>query len=120
MGVRTAAIWSNSALRMGAVLQISSANITFLGMRERSTMRAASGSNQKLNSAARRGIARRLEIAAHEDNLLDLGFDSGLHAQRQRDIGHRPDGQDGDFARAPLDFRNQELHRRRRDAPCGR
>ena len=52
MGVCAAAIRSNSALRMGAVLHTSSANMIFCGMRERSTMRAASGSNQKLNSAA--------------------------------------------------------------------
>ena len=37
---------------MGAVLQMSRANITFCGIRERSTMRAASGSKKKLNSAA--------------------------------------------------------------------
>src|ERR1035437_7989761 len=51
MGVTAIAIRSNSALWMGAVLQMSSPNIIFSGMRDRNTIRAASGSNQKLNSA---------------------------------------------------------------------
>ena len=67
-------------------------------MRERSTMRAASGSNQKLNSAALEALPGHADVAAHENDALDLGFDVRPQAQRQRDIGHRSQRQDGDFA----------------------
>jgi hypothetical protein len=108
MGVWAEAIWSNSAFLSTARLQISSPNITFFGMRDRSTMRAASGSNQKLNSAAGEALPGHPDVAAHEDNLLDLRFDLGFQTQRQRDIRHRPDGQNGQLAGVALDLGNQE------------
>ena len=85
-------------------------------MRERSTMRAASASNQKLNSASAEALPGTLHVAAHEDQALDLGFDRRFHAQRQRQVGHRPDFENGQLAGVPLDFRNEVIRRRSRDA----
>src|SRR5579885_318888 len=53
MGVFTAIISSKIALVSRTVLQTSRPNMTFRGMLDRSTIWAASGSNQKLNSAVR-------------------------------------------------------------------
>ena len=58
-----------------------------------------------------RSVARHVNIAAHENDALDLGLDFRLHAQRQRDIGHRSQRQNGDFAGMALDFGDQEFDR---------
>ena len=82
-------------------------------------MRAASGSNQKLNSAGSEALPGTRILPPMKTMPLDLGFDVRLQAQRQRHVGHGPDRQNGHLARMALDLGDQELHRVR-GAACGR
>ena len=84
-----------------------------MGMPERSTILAASGSTQKLNSAA--GVmlpapSGRPPIgSAHDDDLLDLRAEPGSVTQRHGDVGQRADRHDRDLAGPRLHRVDDEL-----------
>jgi hypothetical protein len=57
----------------------------------------------------RRDVARHLDGAAHVDDPPHQRDDLGVLAERQRQVGERPDGQDRHLARVGLDRVDQEV-----------
>ena len=65
---------------------------------------------------SRGDIAAHIEGAAHDDNVLDENRDVWIVAERQRQIGHAADGDDGHFARICADRVDDEAMGRTRIA----
>ena len=109
MGVCALAIWSNSAFWILAQVADVEAEHHLLGNARAQHDARGLRVEPEVEFGGGSGIAGDADVAAHEDDALDLGFDVRLHAQRERDVGHRAERQDGDFAGVAFDLRNQEI-----------
>jgi hypothetical protein len=67
------------------------------------------GIEPKVELSGGRRVAGDVDIAAHEDDPLDLGFNLGSHAEGEGDVGHRADGKDSNLAGITLNLGDQEL-----------
>ena len=79
-----------------------------------STMCAASGSNQKLNSwrglVANSGSAGlRIEAAAHDDDAFGERGEFRIDGDGERDVGERAGGVDGDLVRMRAHLADEEV-----------